>query len=170
MPVSKFLLHSNENKNLNFKLTQANILRYRQNANPPCNKEIEDYDFYMQGVITNETGCTFPFWKKYLKAPLNPEECKSAKELKSVIDKIQEYDAKSCVELFNSVAWNWVDKKGKEGSTHVKFQYIDDYYQEIEYLTSFGIESLISNLGGFTGIFLGYSLMQFPELLGRYKL
>ena len=44
----------------------------------------------------------------------------------------------------------------------------DDFYQEIEYLAYFDGESLISNLGGFIGIFLGYSMMQFPELVGMY--
>ena len=42
------------------------------------------------------------------------------------------------------------------------------YYEEIEYSKDFGSESFISNLGGFIGIFLGYSMMQLPELLGIF--
>ena len=37
---------------------------------------------------------------------------------------------------------------------------------EIKEIEEFGFEDLISGLGGFIGIFLGYSLMQTPQLLG----
>ena len=54
--------------------------------------------------------------------------------------------------------------------------YDETMYEEIEYSKDFGVESFISNVGGFVGIFLGYSMMQFPELLvealvsiGRFK-
>ncbi len=44
---------------------------------------------------------------------------------------------------------------------------MEKYYQEIEYVQDFGFESFWSGVGGFVGIFLGYSLMQFPEFLGK---
>ena len=89
---------------------------------------------------------------------------------KSLSLKFKSYNEKPCAELFKSVAWNWEDKSHWNDKAHMKFEYIDDYYEEIEYLKYFGTESLISNLGGFIGIFLGYSLMQLPELLGRDKI
>ena len=46
---------------------------------------------------------------------------------------------------------------------YMKFIYEDTYFQEITYTKSFGLESFISNVGGFIGIFLGYSIMQLPE-------
>ena len=42
---------------------------------------------------------------------------------------------------------------------------MDKYYEEITEIKDFGFEDFISGLGGFIGIFLGYSLMQIPELL-----
>ena len=47
------------------------------------------------------------------------------------------------------------------------FNYQEQYYQELRYLPGFDVETFISNIGGFVGIFLGYSMMQFPELLGK---
>ena len=41
----------------------------------------------------------------------------------------------------------------------------DTYYEEISQVEDFGPQDFISNLGGFIGIFLGYSMMQIPELL-----
>ena len=45
------------------------------------------------------------------------------------------------------------------------FVYMDDFYEEIINVRDFGFESLWSGVGGFVGIFLGYSLLQIPDLL-----
>ena len=39
--------------------------------------------------------------------------------------------------------------------------------REIKEIKDFGFEDFISSLGGFIGIFLGYSMFQIPQLLGR---
>ena len=51
----------------------------------------------------------------------------------------------------------------------IKLEYRERHYQEIKYAEDFGFESFWSGLGGYVGIFLGYSLLQIPELLGKYK-
>ena len=48
----------------------------------------------------------------------------------------------------------------------VKFLYADTVYEEIQNSKSFDLESFVSGVGGFIGIFLGYSILQIPELLG----
>ena len=40
-------------------------------------------------------------------------------------------------------------------------------FQEIENVKDFGIESCWSAIGGFVGIFIGYSLRQLPEIFGN---
>ena len=47
------------------------------------------------------------------------------------------------------------------------FVYMDDFYQEIVNVRDFGFESFWSGVGGFVGIFLGYSLLQIPDLLQK---
>ena len=47
----------------------------------------------------------------------------------------------------------------------IKFVYSTQLYEEIQYTRAIGFESWLSNVGGFVGIFLGYSMMQFPEFL-----
>ena len=160
----------NMGAHLRLKVSQGTVLRYRTDSNEPCDEEIENFDAHMQEYITNETGCIHPFWKTNYKGPLDYGECKSPEQFKRLDNRIKSYNKKSCAEMFKSVSWNWEDKSSFKEKQHIIFEYIDDYYQEIEYLTSFGTENLISNLGGFIGIFLGYSLMQVPELLGKYKM
>ena len=75
-----------------------------------------------------------------------------------------------CLEMFNIVASKWiqVDETLSSGNDQIKFDYQLQYYQELKYFADFDLETFISNIGGFVGIFLGYSMMQLPELLGIF--
>ena len=72
-----------------------------------------------------------------------------------------------CIEMYNGVTYNVQDRAGFEPSK-IKIIYKEKHYQEIVYEKGFGFEMLWSGIGGFVGIFLGYSMMQLPEFLGRY--
>ena len=59
-----------------------------------------------------------------------------------------------------------VEHELESGSnTEVHFVYAAKSYQEIRNREDFGFESFWSSVGGFIGIFMGYSLLQIPELL-----
>ena len=49
----------------------------------------------------------------------------------------------------------------------IKVSYMERSYQETENVQDFSFESFFSSLGGFIGIFLGYSMLQIPELLNN---
>ena len=52
----------------------------------------------------------------------------------------------------------------------VEFLYKGYQYQEVENLREFGFEAFWSGVGGFVGIFLGYSLLQLPDLFEQLLL
>ena len=83
-------------------------------------------------------------------------------------DTLDSYD-RPCLELFFSSVYNW-DTANTNLEFAIKFFYTQQHYEQIQYSKSFGGESFISNVGGFIGIFLGYSMMQLPELLAEYFL
>ena len=62
---------------------------------------------------------------------------------------------------------HWID--GFNSSTLIKISYLENYYEEIKQIEDFGIQDFISNVGGFIGIFVGYSMIQIPELLGMWR-
>ena len=49
----------------------------------------------------------------------------------------------------------------------IKIVYRDRQYAEIRYSRGFGFESFFSGIGGFVGIFLGFSIMQLAPILGN---
>ena len=49
----------------------------------------------------------------------------------------------------------------------IRVSYLESTYQETENVQDFTFEMFFSSLGGFIGIFLGYSMLQIPELLNN---
>ena len=47
----------------------------------------------------------------------------------------------------------------------LRFHFVSEDYQEIVNLRDFGFEAFWSSIGGFMGMFLGYSCLQITELM-----
>ena len=58
------------------------------------------------------------------------------------------------------------EEENEWGDPRVMFLYEDSEYEEMQNTIAFDLESFVSGVGGFIGIFLGYSILQVPELMG----
>ena len=70
-----------------------------------------------------------------------------------------------CIEMMIPI--NVHEGKGTDlavGFLSLSIPYATDIFQEIQNVKDFNIETLWSSAGGFVGIFLGYSLLQIPEI------
>ena len=121
--------------------------------------------------VVEKINCIPSYWLEIIQDGLDLKECTSPKELKRAYQYLKNWQVmmegndRPCIDMFNTVSWNWEDARTKE--IKMRFSYQEQYYQELQYLPDFDLETFISNIGGFVGIFLGYSMMQFPELLGK---
>ena len=175
--TSSFLDYKHE-KLLSFKMSQSTAIRKRSDYREPCSSTINDYDKYLMNVVINGTNCIPPYWKEIVPDKPGITMCTSQEQLQMVYKNITDWENvmkrhdRPCTDMYNIVGWNWVDIEGTKESEgiQIKFYYQEQYYQELEYLPDFDLETFISNIGGFVGIFLGYSMMQFPELLGNHGL
>ena len=164
------------NKLLCFKMYQSTVIRKRPDYREPCNTDIQDYDQYLMNLVINKTKCIPPYWKEIIQDIPGFMVCTFQEQLQMVYENmsdwknVMENHDRPCIDMYNIAVWNWVDIEGtkKLDEIQIKFNYQDQYYQELEYLPDFDLETFISNIGGFVGIFLGYSMMQFPELLGKF--
>ena len=43
--------------------------------------------------------------------------------------------------------------------------YPSQEYKEIEQVRAYDVQSLVGNVGGYMGLFLGYAILHFPKLL-----
>ena len=162
-------------KTLSFKLSQSTIVRRRPDSSEPCNSRIQDYDMFLINEVLKEMKCMPPYWKDYVKGTIHLEECTSPENLQIAYNYTKTWKAvmqkhfPPCIDMYTIAGWNWLDAEGTNNpeDTRIEFTYQEQYYQELWYLPDFDLETFISNVGGFVGIFLGYSLMQFPELMGK---
>ena len=135
--------------------------------------DVDNYDEYVQQAIIKNISCVPPFWTKTINLTSGHEECTSLEKLKKMNDLLLEYKSifheiqTPCINMFNSVQWKKMPAKQRSQRGFMEIIYVDKYYQEILQEKDFGVQDFISNLGGFIGIFLGYSMMQIPELLGK---
>ena len=161
-----------EPKVLEFKISQVKQLRKRSDSNIPCSDNVEDYDAYYQEQIVKKLGCVPPYWRNKFKGQNQSEECSSPTQIENAHLVIS--DPKSILKLkefpCNEMILMSIDSINYEPAPRPKdisiaFFYTEKTYEEIQYSRMMGFESWLSNVGGFSGIFLGYSMMQIPNFL-----
>ena len=61
----------------------------------------------------------------------------------------------------------YLDQNTKKKVTYLDMAFVvgSEMFQEIDNLRAFGLESCWSGIGGFVGMFVGYSILQLPEFL-----
>ena len=160
---------------LDFKVSGTTLLRKRSVQNDPCRKNIADHDRFLLEVISNDTGCIPPYWIAIIGTTSSLTKCRSPEQFKRVYEVSKDYKKVSsmsevapCLDMFTSVSLIKGDLNICEKCIHLEIGYLEKYYEEIMQVKAFGFEDFISGLGGFIGIFLGYSMMQIPELLGIF--
>ena len=160
-------------KRLELVISHVTILRRRPDSNPACDKDLEDVDAKLRTEIIHKVKCVPIYWKQFNHSNvLGFEECKSQKELKKVYDTIERYKEilhsikPSCVDMTVMVTYNQLiatSAKLNLGAS-INFLYKGTQYQAVENQREFGFEAFWSGVGGFVGIFCGYSLLQLPDL------
>ena len=158
---------------LSFNLAQHTILRKRPESNTPCDDEIKNQDEnYILGVSTN-IGCIPPYWKSTMQFPPEMKDCTTPKQFKDAYNFTQNLRqalpsyGTPCLTMFESVSYNWLKPSQiyNDKLSNFSMTYKQKYYEEIQYAQDFTVDSFISNVGGFIGMFLGYSLVQLPDFL-----
>ena len=159
-------------KVLEFKISQVKQLRKRSDSSNPCNKDIVNYDKYYQEELIKELGCKPPYLSESLTNVAEYEICTKAIDLQEAYLKIAypqtslEQRQFPCYEM-NLLSIDSINNAPypEPKDVSMAFIYTEKTYEEIKYSRMMDIDGWISNVGGFIGIFLGYSLLQIPEFL-----
>lgn len=162
------------NMKVELHISQVTVLRKRKKLHFPCNQEIENDDLKMMKGTVMKLGCIPIYWAKlinkelwlYIKICNTTDELQKAYHFANNHSKmISSYDP-PCASMTVLVMYYQQDLKS-DSDTKIQLVYDTRNYQEIENLAEFGFESFWSSVGGFIGIFMGYSLLQVPEILGK---
>ena len=154
-------------KLLKITIAKVTVLRKRSGSNVRCDDQLVDDDAKFKDEIIKHINCTPPYWRP---SDLPRTLCQSKEDLQNAETFIQEFRAvltsyiAPCVQM--EVVTKYDREEQNEGENpRIMFRYEDKEYEEIQNTKSFDLESFVSGVGGFIGIFLGYSILQLPELL-----
>ena len=163
-------------------MTSTEVLNRRNKGGNPCLHHT-NFDNDYKDRLMEEIGCVPPYWK----TTRNFSQCQSQTQMKmfareafkayngnmeDVRDIVQpcielkkityshtdtEYESKSYKEYFPGL-----EPKYNESSTAFFIDFSNSDFKEIKEVEAFGIESLVGNVGGYIGLFLGLSIIQLP--------
>ena len=153
-------------------LTYIGVLRKRPGSNIPCNPDLKDDDNEFKLRVIKEVGCIPAYWRLMVKKNYLTDLCTTSNQLKSVYNHlkhpagIMSLYQPPCDEMQALINVQETKVYGKKVQTlKIVIRYSTEIYQEIQNFRDYNLDTLWSSVGGFIGIFLGYSLLQLPELL-----
>ena len=160
-----------EKNSLTFTLDQVTTLRKRPTARVPCDPYLQDDDFRFKKEVIWKVGCVPVYWKFIMPNDDSIKSCITSKEMADILHEIKSKNSmmesygQPCTLMTTSVTTT--SENVNIPIFTMQVHYMIESYQEFVNNRDFGFESFWSGVGGFVGIFLGYSLMQVPGLVDK---
>ena len=162
------------NKQLELKISRVTKLSKRPDSNVKCNPDLENDDEQYLKEVVNGLKCVPPYWSHLQGiAKLSTEMlrvCKTPEMLQNATNYVKHFKQvlgsyeSPCVDMKSMVTFSReLDQLQRQFL--IKVVYPETVYQEIKNVRDFTFETFWSTAGGYLGFFLGYSLLQIPELL-----
>ena len=163
--------HANDSKNyiMSFNVRGLEVVRFRNKRSQVCEEGFPDYDDETMKDIFKSVGCRPPF----AKSMQNIARCKNSKQMKEISrrqiklwedDNLLHLPCRG-IERLNTDFTELDEEETNDPYFTISLNAKDNTYKEIRMKRAYDIWILVGNVGGFIGLFLGYSLMMFPELL-----
>lgn len=174
-------------------VTQMNVLKKRKDAVSPCDPTPTD-DTRFWNELLRRLDCIPSYWKQFVRlnnlTMTNVSDCNAFVEFNRIQNMIWTNPMANQVKVKNNILSSFtipcnemgiiVGKqekfkkectlskakcKAEKNDALLKISYRVQSYQEVKNVRDFGVESLLSYIGGYVGIFVGYSLL---NLLGDF--
>ena len=169
----KELKPKNRNNYIRIAISGVTLMRFRETANDICDPNLIDDDAKWKQHVAKEIGCTPPYWNNNGKGLKEDEDICNSKEALggmkaywpmygSILDtnKIFEKYTKPC-NNFQQLIFNTVERQYNTQPDHlkIKIRLQNEMYQEILNTRAFGMTDLWGSIGGYVGMFCGYSIL-----------
>lgn len=164
------------------------LMRFRENALEPCDPHLDDDDGEWKLYVISKIGCCPIYWKDVSENHHDHHDhdeakvCTSSEDLKKfksywpmdggkyANQPFRRY-TRPCnkMSIFNNI--NRIAYNDHHDLLKVKFRIREVLYQEVLNNRGFGVDDLWGNIGGYVGIFCGYSILQgVGSLVDKFKM
>lgn len=152
------------------KLSQITTLQKREDAIEPCNSTLLDEDSYFREMVMNTVNCTPAYWKSITQQQKLLPPCTTANQYKKIFNYLEGQEDpfslyKQPCKSTAIVATSEVAPYSLHDYMKLRFEYLTKMFTKITNDKAVGMENFWGGVGGFVGIFLGYSLMQIPDFI-----
>ena len=172
---SSTLASYDKDRILQLTVSQVIKLINRPDSNIRCYDDgvITD-DIRLKDELIKHIDCIPIYWKNLLSKTRQKKLCKSPEQMRIAYSQLKLYKEyfstydRPCVDMKTLVRYS----KELPQLNHefvINIVYKDNVFQEIRNDKEFTFESFFSSLGGFLGIFLGYSMLQIPDLIHNFS-
>ena len=169
-----WLLPNKSYNHIRIDMTGISRLSLRQNANTPCDPELENDDSKWMQRVMRDVRCVPEYWT-YLMHNQSVATCNSTKQYQQFSKYFARKERKNVHEVFHQYmppctrmrilsSIKFLDHYEKE-KIRIDFRYLSKEFEAIQNVRDFDLESLVGNIGGYVGMFLGVSLLQISNLL-----
>ena len=163
----------NTSRMINIRINQVDVLEKREDAIVQCNASLATLDQMYRLSVINYVGCIPSYWKRF---------CQETKEyFLPVCNKKKEFEILSefmpinfengtklfmpnCRHMTVTFDMAQADVSYSQGKIGFTLNYGSESYKYFKNVRSFSIYDFWSQLGGFVGMLLGYSLLQVPDI------
>ena len=181
------------------KIQALKLIRDRPDGKRKCSMHTnKNQDSRWMQAVTDITGCVPSYWTTLVSYDYLPN-CSLSKDLKKASeyhmrptkghggsralsmnkneDEIFNAHRPPCHEMHISSTHVQYKSSAKKGEFQIKISFMSDQYEDINNVRGYELTSLLAEIGGYIGVFLGFSILQgfdnFIALLkwykGRYK-
>ena len=155
---------------MRFDIKNIQVMRYRNNGKNSCNKKWKMNDEKIMLEAVNRARCMPSHWKIYSGMPI----CKSAAKMKFIYESNSNEYEKPCQNIqtlsfvyeeheylhFGNREWNYETDRISE----VGFYFKDYTYMKIQQFRAYSVKDVVGDIGGYLGLFLGFSVLQLQGL------
>ena len=164
-----------------FQIKNVDVIQRRNKPFEPCLENWKDHDNYIMTEMMKKMGCRPPHWISNSTSYL--DVCQNGEKMQSFAwqpnsDDIAAFDPPCrMIERLDYLYEEFDEKDGFYGRLQVNFGnasyfIIQQSYRQIAFnekiqKKAYTLDDVVGTVGGFIGLFLGYALIQVPDLIGR---
>lgn len=158
-----------------FKINHVDVISRRNKRSEPCLKQSENFDNYIMEKLIEESGCRPPPWN----SPSNASICENELKMKNFArqpssDKVASYypacrviDRITYIYQEQELNDNWSADYSNASFFIIHKTHGNSIFNEMIQTKAYTLDDLVGTIGGFIGLFLGYALIQLPDLINN---